>query len=151
MPLRVLDIIGGTSVDGPGLRTSVYFAGCRHRCPGCHNPQSWDMEGGVPMTVEEIMTEISENDFNVTFSGGDPLYQDVGELTALARAVREAGYNLWLYTGYTYEEICDREELRELLGLCETVVDGPYVEALRDTGLLFRGSSNQRLISPGKV
>lgn len=148
MVLRVLDIIGGTSVDGPGLRTSVYFAGCQHHCPGCHNPQSWDMEGGVPMTVDEIMAGIRENDFNVTFSGGDPLYQPAEELTALARAVREAGYTLWLYTGYSFEEICDREELQELIGLCETIVDGPFVESLRDTSLLFRGSSNQRLISP---
>ena len=106
--LRVLDIVAGTSVDGPGLRTSIYFAGCHHRCPGCHNPQSWDPEGGTEMTVEQIMAEIVENDFNVTFSGGDPLYQDPEALLELATAIRDAGYTLWCYTGFVYEEIKDK-------------------------------------------
>lgn len=148
--LRVLDIVAGTSVDGPGLRTSIYFAGCHHRCPGCHNPQSWDPEGGTEMTVEQIMAEIVENDFNVTFSGGDPLYQDPEALLELAKAIRAAGYTLWCYTGFLYEEIKDNPRYAELLPLFETVVDGPFIEALRDTSLLFRGSSNQRLIRPSE-
>lgn len=148
--LRVLDIVAGTSVDGPGLRTSIYFAGCHHRCPGCHNPQSWDPEGGTEMTVEQIMAEIVENDFNVTFSGGDPLYQDPEALLELATAIRDAGYTLWCYTGFVYEEIKDNPRYTALLPLFETVVDGPFVEALRDTSLIFRGSSNQRLIRPSE-
>lgn len=148
--LRVLDIVAGTSVDGPGLRTSIYFAGCHHRCPGCHNPQSWDPEGGTAMTVEQIMAEIIENDFNVTFSGGDPLYQNPKTLLELAKAIRAAGYTLWCYTGFLYEEIKDNPRYAELLPLFETVVDGPFIEALRDTSLLFRGSSNQRLIRPSE-
>lgn len=148
--LRVLDIVAGTSVDGPGLRTSVYFAGCHHHCPGCHNPQSWDPDGGTEMTVEQIMAEIVENDFNVTFSGGDPLYQDPEALLELARAVRAAGYTLWCYTGFLYEELKDNPRYAELLPLFETVVDGPFIESLRDTSLLFRGSSNQRLIRPSE-
>ena len=148
--LRVLDIVAGTSVDGPGLRTSIYFAGCHHRCPGCHNPQSWDPEGGTEMTVEQIMAEIVENDFNVTFSGGDPLYQDPEALLELATAIRDAGYTLWCYTGFLYEEIKNNPRYAELLPLFETVVDGPFIEALRDTSLLFRGSSNQRLIRPSE-
>ena len=148
--LRVLDIVAGTSVDGPGLRTSIYFAGCHHRCPGCHNPQSWDPEGGTAMTVEQIMAEIIENDFNVTFSGGDPLYQDPEALLELATAIRDAGYTLWCYTGFVYEEIKDNPRYTALLPLFETVVDGPFVEALRDTSLIFRGSSNQRLIRPSE-
>ena len=148
--LRVLDIVAGTSVDGPGLRTSIYFAGCHHKCPGCHNPQSWDPEGGTAMTVEQIMAEIIENDFNVTFSGGDPLYQDPEALLELATAIRDAGYTLWCYTGFLYEEIKNNPRYAELLPLFETVVDGPFIEALRDTSLLFRGSSNQRLIRPSE-
>lgn len=148
--LRVLDIVAGTSVDGPGLRTSIYFAGCHHRCPGCHNPQSWDPEGGTEMTVEQIMAEIVENDFNVTFSGGDPLYQDPEALLELATAIRDAGYTLWCYTGFVYEEIKDNPRYTALLPLFETIVDGPFVEALRDTSLIFRGSSNQRLIRPSE-
>ena len=74
--MRVLDIIEGTSVDGPGLRTAIYFAGCRHQCPGCHNMHSWDMSGGHEMSVEEIAASVDRAGFSgVTFSGGDPLYQ----------------------------------------------------------------------------
>ena len=147
--LRVLDIVGGTAVDGPGLRTSIYFAGCDHRCPGCHNPQSWDPYGGTPMTVGEIMAVVTENGFNVTFSGGDPLEQPAETLTELARAIRAEGLSIWCYTGFLYEEIARRPELQELLQLLDTVVDGPFVMDLRDTSLTFRGSSNQRLIKPG--
>ena len=75
--MRILDIIHQTTADGPGFRVSVYAAGCNHRCPGCHNPQSWDMKGGREMTVEEVFAEIEKDDFStgVTFTGGDPFYQ----------------------------------------------------------------------------
>ena len=72
--VSVLNFIEGTSVDGPGLRTSIYFAGCKHHCEGCHNPESWDFNAGKEYTVREILQIIEDNDFNVTFSGGDPLY-----------------------------------------------------------------------------
>ncbi len=143
--LRVLDIVAGTSVDGPGLRTSVYFAGCGHHCDGCHNPQSWDFEGGSLMSVDEIMKIIVENDFNVTFSGGDPVYQ-LDELIELAARIREKGYTIWLYTGFLYEELTRMEGAQKLMCNIEAVVDGPYIAALRDTSLHFRGSSNQRII-----
>ena len=70
--MKVLDIIPGTSVDGPGLRTSIYLAGCDHHCPGCHNPQSWDFNGGTDLSVDRIMEEVEANGFNVTLTGGDP-------------------------------------------------------------------------------
>lgn len=145
--LRVLSIVPGTSVDGPGLRTSIYFAGCRHTCPGCHNPQSWDMLGGTQMSVDEIMAVVRDNDFNVTFSGGDPLYQPVAALTELARQIRAEGYTLWCYTGFVYEQLCDRADLQPLLSLVNVLVDGPFVASLRDSSLRFRGSSNQRLLA----
>lgn len=143
--MRILDIIPGTTVDGPGLRTSIYFAGCSHRCPGCHNPQSWDFDGGMEMTVDEVVAVVEENGFDVTFSGGDPLYQVAGILP-LARRLRELGYTIWCYTGYLYEAIADNPDIAALLDCCEVLVDGPFVESLRDVGLHFRGSSNQRLI-----
>lgn len=158
--LRVLDIVSGTSVDGPGLRTSIYLAGCAHACPGCHNPSSWDFNGGRAMTVAEVMDVIIENDFNVTLTGGDPLYQ-APAVTQLARAIKEAGYTLWLYTGFTLEELlaidtptsdagasCNQliPDCSELLRLVDVLVDSPFVVSLRDTSLRFRGSSNQRLI-----
>lgn len=153
--LRVLDIIGGTSVDGPGLRTSVYFAGCSHHCAGCHNPESWDAAGGREMTVDEIMAAIDENDFNVTFSGGDPLFQPEG-VGELAARVKSAGRNVWCYTGYRYDDICSDPRFGVLLSNIDVLVDGRFVESLRDMGLRFRGSSNQRLVdvrrsAPGAV
>lgn len=145
MTLRVLDIVGGTSVDGPGLRTSVYFAGCNHHCPGCHNPQSWDAAGGMEMTIDEIIAVIDENDFNVTLSGGDPLMQVEG-VTELARRLKEAGRNVWCYTGYTYEQVSASPRLSGVLPYIDVLVDGAFIESMRDVGLRFRGSSNQRLI-----
>lgn len=143
--LRVVDIVEGTSVDGPGLRTSIYFAGCDHRCPGCHNPQTWDFNAGRDMTVDELARAVAEADFNVTFTGGDPVYQ-AARLIPLARRIRKGGKTIWLYTGFTIEQLAAMPDARELLRYVEAVVDGPFVEALRDTGLPFRGSSNQRII-----
>lgn len=143
--MRVIDIIPGTTVDGPGLRTSIYFAGCSHQCPGCHNPQSWDSAAGHEMTVDEIITVVEENDFDVTLTGGDPLYQ-VSEIIPLAEALTERGYTVWCYTGYTYEDVRNRPDVKKLLSMCEVLVDGPFIESQRDISLLYRGSSNQRLI-----
>lgn len=145
MKIRVLDIVRGTTVDGPGFRTSIYFAGCHHACPGCHNPQSWDFGGGVEMSLDEIMDIVREEDFDVTISGGDPLYHP-DEVRELSRRVVDVGHKVWLYTGFTIEEIEADPRLADALEFIDTIVDGPYIEALRDTDLLFRGSSNQRII-----
>ena len=106
MTIRVLDIIEETMADGPGLRTSIYCAGCLHHCPGCHNPQSWDMAGGKEMSVDKLLDLIKDDEFsNVTFTGGDPFYQ-VEAFTELARRIKEeTGKTIWCYTGFTYEEI----------------------------------------------
>lgn len=140
--LRVLDIVPGTSVDGPGLRTSIYFAGCAHACPACHNPQSHDMNGGVPMTVDEILARVLPDEENVTFTGGDPFYQPEEELVDLARSLHEAGRTIWVYTGFLYEQV----HAHPLLDYSEVLVDGPYIDSERDITLLFRGSRNQRLV-----
>lgn len=142
---RVLDIVKGTTVDGPGFRTAIYFAGCRHQCPGCHNPQSWDFNGGTEMTLEEIMEVVKEEDFDVTLTGGDPLYHPE-EIAELAKAIKETGHTVWLYTGFTIEEIQASPTLSRPLKWIDTIVDGPYIEALRDPDLQFRGSSNQHII-----
>lgn len=145
MSLRVLDIVRGTTVDGPGFRTSIYLAGCNHACPGCHNPESWSFEGGREMSVQEVMEIVKEEDFNVTLTGGDPMYSAEAVLP-LARAVGEAGKTLWIYTGYEWDALLADPFRRALTALAEVVVEGPFVLAKRDTDLLFRGSSNQRLI-----
>ena len=149
--IRVLDIIEDTMVDGPGFRTSIYCAGCRHACPGCHNPQSWDFNGGHEMTTEQLMRIIEADPYaNVTFSGGDPMYQAAG-FAELARAIhKRTNKDIWCYTGFTYESLIS-EEQRELLENIDVLVDGPFIQRLHDPDLLFRGSSNQRLIDVPKT
>lgn len=145
MKVRVLDIIKGTTVDGPGFRTSIYLAGCRHCCPGCHNPQSWDFEGGMEMEIDDLMEIVKEEDFDVTLSGGDPMYRpDV--VREISRRVRSLGHHVWVYTGFTWEQIKSDSRILGALADVEAIVEGPYVENLRDADLRFRGSSNQRII-----
>lgn len=155
--LSVIDIVEGTSVDGPGLRTSIYFAGCSHHCAGCHNPQSWNVSAGKQMDMDEIMEVIRTNDFNVTFSGGDPFYQ-AETVAKLARHIREKlGKTVWCFTGYEWENVVDKAEFKELLDNIDVLVDGRFVLAQRDISLRFKGSANQRIIkvpesiSAGKV
>ena len=147
MTIRILDILEETMADGPGLRTSIYCAGCAHHCPGCHNPQSWDFSGGHEATVDELLEIVRSDEFsNVTFTGGDPLYQ-AEAFTELARRIKEeTGKTIWCYTGFTYEEILKDPELAQILPYIDVLVDGPFIMEKRDTELLFRGSSNQRII-----
>lgn len=144
--LRVIDISEGTSVDGPGLRTSIYFAGCVHRCEGCHNPQSWDPQAGRDATEDELLEIIKYNDFPVTLSGGDPFYNP--ELVAhfAKRIKNELGKNIWCYTGYKWEYIIENDRFRPLLEQIDVLVDSPFILAQRNISLRFRGSENQRII-----
>lgn len=145
--LSILDIVEDTTVDGPGFRTAVYAAGCLHHCSGCHNPQSWDIKRGRLLSTEEILEIILADEFaNVTFSGGDPLYQPEG-FTELARAIKaNSRKTIWCYTGYTYETVCLHPAQAALLPYLDVLVDGPFESTLRDETLRFRGSRNQRLI-----
>lgn len=145
--ISILDIIEDTTVDGPGFRTTVYCAGCPNRCPGCHNPQSWDIENGHEADVEDILEKILSDPFaDVTFSGGDPMFQPQG-FRELAKAVKEKSTkNIWCYTGYLFEDLLKMPQQRELLEYVDVLVDGRFVEALKDETLRFRGSGNQRII-----
>lgn len=145
--IRVLDIVEDTMVDGPGLRTTIYCAGCRHHCPGCHNPQSWDFRAGRDMSTDEIMEIILADPFaDVTFSGGDPMYQPEGFAELAAAIKSKTNKTIWCYTGFTFEQIMNDSHLLPLLNLLDVVVDGPFIQELRDPDLRFRGSSNQRII-----
>ncbi|MEH6890219.1 anaerobic ribonucleoside-triphosphate reductase activating protein [Bacillus sp. JJ864] len=146
--MRVMNIIHDSVVDGEGLRTVVFFAGCPHRCFGCHNPQSWNICNGTEMTKEEIINEIENNSLtDVTFSGGDPFFQAT-EIKELAKNVKDLQKNLWIYTGYTFEEIQNSQnnDMIELLHYADVLVDGRFELEKRDLTLPFRGSSNQRII-----
>ena len=146
MKFKVLDIRRGTTVDGPGFRTSVYLAGCNHKCPGCHNPDSWNFDGGVEMTLDEILAIIEEEDFDVTLTGGDPLMQPE-KVRHLTKAIKQRfNKNIWLYTGFTISQIRLSPELRKGVEYVDSIVEGPFNIALRNTDLQFRGSSNQRII-----
>ena len=143
---NVLAIIRGTTVDGPGFRTSIYLAGCRHACPGCHNQQSWNPDGGEIMTDDDILEVVDEEDFDVTLSGGDPLFNP--ESTKhLVNLLAERGRKVWIYTGFTWERIVADDMLMDAVRNATVVVDGPFIERLKDPDLPFRGSSNQRLIN----
>lgn len=149
--ISLLKIVECTSVDGPGFRTSVYCAGCVNRCPGCHNPQSWAIENGRWTDVEDILEVIKSDDLcNVTFSGGDPMYQ-ARAFAELARMIhRDTDKDIWCFTGYTFDEIMADDVKRELLSEVDVVVEGRYIKELRDEDLLFRGSRNQRILDAKK-
>ena len=142
---RIIDIIRGTTVDGPGFRTSIYLAGCNHHCQGCHNPQTWDFNNGTETELSEILDIVEEEDFNVTLTGGDPLYNP--ETTRiLIHELKRNRRNVWVYTGYTWEEIIASPLLLSAIQEADVVVDGKFQEEMKNTDLPFRGSENQRLI-----
>ena len=147
MKIRVLDIIPQTMADGPGFRTAIYCAGCKHACKGCHNPQSWDFGAGKWMDVEELLEIVKADSMsNVTFSGGDPMYQ-APAFTELARRIKEeTGKTIWCWTGFTLEEVQADPVMAAMLPWLDVLVDGPFILEQRDTDLLFRGSPNQRII-----
>lgn len=147
MELSILNIVEDTTVDGPGFRTAIYCAGCPNACPGCHNPESWKIENGRRMPVGEILQRVLSDEFaHVTFTGGDPMFQAEG-FAELAKAIKsQSRKNIWCYTGYCFEELLRHPKQAELLRYIDVLVDGRFIEALKDPDLLFRGSSNQRLI-----
>lgn len=148
--IRILDIRYGTSVDGEGLRTSIYCSGCENRCEGCHNPESWDCNAGNEICVEELFDRVVEADMNVTFTGGDPMLNPEG-FTALARLIKSrTDKTIWCYTGYRFEQILQHPLRRQLALLCDVIVDGNFILAERDLSLRFRGSRNQRIIDVRK-
>ncbi|MGE5551320.1 MAG: anaerobic ribonucleoside-triphosphate reductase activating protein [Bacteroidota bacterium] len=149
--IRLAGLTKESVVDGPGLRTVVFAQGCPHHCPGCHNPDTWALDGGYETTVEAIWDEIKDARLirGVTFSGGEPFLQ-AGPLSALAERIKARGWDLIIYTGYAWEELAARRgrapALDRLLTLADLLIDGPFVLAERDLGLPYRGSRNQRLI-----
>ena len=150
--ISVLSVIHDTMVDGPGFRTSIYCAGCPNHCPECHNPQSWDINNGTMTSTEDLLKEIMSDPFaNVTFSGGDPMFQAEG-FAELARAIRkESSKDIWCFTGYKYENLLKNPVQRALLEQIDVLVDGPFIEEQKDITLKFKGSANQRVIDMEKT
>lgn len=149
--LRLSGVISESIVDGPGFRYVVFTQGCPHGCPGCHNPQTHDFNGGTLIDPLTLLPEIDENPLlaGVTFSGGEPFCQPEA-LLPLAREIKARGLHLLIFSGYTYEQLqamaASSEATAQLLRLCNTLIDGPYIEEQRDLTLQFRGSANQRVL-----
>ncbi len=147
--LRLAGIAENSIVDGPGLRFVLFAQGCPHRCPGCHNPETWPDEGGFTASPETILAAIRQDPLvrGVTLSGGEPFAQ-AGAFAPLAAALRAAGYEVASYTGYTFEELLQSgtPEQRELLQNLDVLIDGPYLQAEKSLELAFRGSRNQRIL-----
>ena len=138
--------------NGIGIRSTLFVSGCTHQCPGCFNTDYREFDYGMPWTKEAEDTFLSyikdENVHGVTILGGEPMQQtkDDDLLNLLRRIKQETNETIWIYSGYTYEEILKEPKRRQILELCDVLVDGRFVEALKDLKLRFRGSSNQNII-----
>ena len=146
--LDLSGIVGDSIVDGPGIRTTVFSQGCPHHCPGCHNPETWAFGCGTPMEEETIVEIVRSNPLcrGVTFSGGEPFAQAAG-FAKLARLLKQKGYEVASYSGYTFEQLLESDrDQRELLETIDVLIDGPFLRDQRSLELSFRGSRNQRII-----
>ena len=150
------DLQSDSIVDGPGLRTVIWTQGCSHHCRGCQNPQTWDFEGGGEVPIKMVLEAIDKLHYQngITFSGGDPMFQPEA-CTKIAKYCKEKGYNIWVYTGFKYEELIkmskEKPIYKKFLSYIDVLVDGKFKLKERNLNILFRGSTNQRLIDVQKT
>lgn len=144
MKVRIAGFANDSIVDGEGLRFTIFVQGCLHNCKGCHNPQTHSFEGGTLMDTEDIeqmiVKQVPMLD-GITLSGGEPFLQQSACLE-LAKFAHKLDLNVWCYTGYEYNAVENTDLIKEI----DVLVDGKYVESLRSLDLLYRGSSNQKII-----
>lgn len=154
--MRYSGIIYNDIAAAPGLCVTFFTQGCPHRCVNCHNPQTWDFEGGkefTPEILDSLITGLSANGIqrNLCIMGGEPLCTENEFLTLLIiKTVKEKlpQTPIYIWSGYLYEELLKKsEKVRQILDMSDYLIDGPYIESLRDTTLEMRGSSNQRIIN----
>ena len=143
--------------NGVGVRTVLWVSGCDIRCRNCHNPQTWDFDSGIPFTEEtmqELLYDLSKPYIKgLTLSGGHPLDRhNAPKVLEIVKRVKMVfpKKDIWIYTGYVWEDIIKDNTLKEILECTDVLVDGAYVDELRDISLPFRGSSNQRIIDVPK-
>lgn len=150
------DLQTDSIVDGPGLRAVLWTQGCGHHCPGCQNPSTWDFNGGGLVPISMVKEAIDELEYHtgLTISGGDPMYQPEACLE-VAKYAKEKGLNIWVYTGFTFEELMKLSKTKPIykkfIEQIDVLVDGRFIEEERDLSILFRGSRNQRLIDIPKT
>ena len=149
------DLQTDSIVDGPGLRAVIWTQGCGHHCKGCQNPQTWDFNGGGLVPIKEVLKALDEAEYQtgLTFSGGDPMYQPEA-CNEIAKYARRKGMDIWVYTGYTWEEVLKLAEKKpiymDFLKNIDVLVDGRFVDALKDVKYPHAGSTNQRVIDVQK-
>ena len=146
--MRISGTIQDSIVDGPGLRFVIFTQGCPHHCPGCHNPETWEFGCGTRVTEGQVLSEVLRNPLcrGVTFSGGEPFAQAEG-FASLAVLLKEKGYEVASYSGYTFEQLLNGTPAqRSLLEKIDVLIDGPFVQAEKSLELSFRGSKNQRIL-----
>lgn len=133
--------------DGHGIRTVAYFQGCPHNCGGCHNPDTHAFGQGRDFSVEQVVDGVLANPLieGLTLSGGEPFAQPEAA-AEMARRVKAGGKTVWAYTGYYLEDLLRKPAARQVLRYVDVLVDGPFIESLRDLALSYRGSRNQRII-----
>lgn len=143
--MKLMGIKSDSVMDGFGVRSVVFTSGCPHFCRGCQNPKSWNIENGSEYSIDEIV-ELLEyaGHKRVTLSGGDPLYQS-RETSELVDRLKELGYDIWVYTGYTLDELRNmgRDDVDNVLDKIDALVDGRFVLDEYEVDLEFRGSKNQ--------
>lgn len=150
MKIRIAGLVPESFVDGDGIRFAIFMQGCKRNCAGCHNPHTHDLNGGHLVDTQEIIASIKKNPLlnGITLTGGEPLLQ-IDASNEIARAAKNLGLNVWCYTGYTIENLPPNAEI--LLENVDVLIDGAFIENLRDLDLQFRGSSNQRIIDVKKT
>ena len=142
--------------NGPGVRVSLFVSGCRHHCKNCFNREAWDFDYGKPFTADtekEILTELDKDYIKgLSLLGGEPFEpENRGALTALLKKVKQRNPEMpvWCYTGFEFEKLTD-PTASEMLSLIDVLVDGKFVEEFKSPDLIFRGSSNQRILDVKK-
>lgn len=154
--IRIAGIVRESIVDGDGIRFVVFAQGCPHHCEGCHNPQTHDFEGGSIASTEKILHEFIKNPLlaGITFSGGEPFCQ-AQPLAELAEEVVKCGKNVWVYSGYTFEQLFEMSQydnnILKLLNIADVLIDGRFMLEQKSLLLRFRGSKNQRMINLKKT
>ena len=143
--LELSGLVNDSIVDGPGIRVTIFCQGCPHHCEGCHNPETWEFGCGKPVPEEALLEEVMQNPLcrGVTFSGGEPFAQAEG-FAKLAALLKEKGYEVASYSGYTFEQLLSGTPAqRKLLEAIDVLIDGPFLQAEKSLELNFRGSRNQ--------
>lgn len=146
--IRYAEIIDESVVDGLGIRVTAFLQGCPRRCEACHNPQLLPMKGGIQTSEGELadllLGRVTPLHKGVTFSGGDPLAQPDALLKVIFLIKRRnPRLDIWVYTGFVFDDI----KHLPVMSLIDVLVDGPFILEQRNLSLLFRGSSNQKIIN----